>query len=63
MIEYILLAVFTVALNLLCYQLGRSKAKREQDEKTIQSYETAKKIRDTLNDPSVVDKLLRKYKR
>lgn len=63
MIEYVVLAVFTVAVSMLSYQIGLFKARQEHYDDQLQSVNKARKVRDTLNNPSVVDKLLQKYKR
>ena len=60
---YALIITLWLSTNILCYQLGRLKTRREHDFQTMQSYEQAKKVRNTLHNSVVVDKLLQKYKR
>lgn len=60
---YALVITLWLSTNIFCYQLGRLKTRREHDIQNMQTYEQAKKVRDTLHDPGVVDELLQKYKR
>lgn len=58
-----LIALLVGAVGLLSYFLGKRKVKNEEYERAAGSIRTANVARNSLRDPSVVERLHDKYKR
>ena len=63
LILYGLIALLTGAVGLLSYFLGKRTVKNEEYERAAGSIRTANVVRNSLRDPSVVERLHDKYKR
>ena len=63
LILYGLIALLMGAVGLLSYFLGKRTVKNEEYERAAGSIRTANAARNSLRDPSVVERLHDKYKR